>query len=134
MIIKWYFIVIYSRYMYRRYNMSEKKRFKQFQCDYMIHIYSIPSQSLLSSPLNPKNFTSPNKTLNICVCRFDRTCIYMWYKLKNGNTFICVYTYVCILTRWTSLPFQSMVHIFYLYIHLSWFTICYNGIRVSEEK
>ena len=32
----------------------------RFECDHMIHIYSIPSQSLLPSPLKP------NETLNVC--------------------------------------------------------------------
>ena len=51
--------------------MTNKTRFKRFQCDHMIHIYSIPSQSLLPSPLKLKCITSPNEKLNVsvyCVC------------------------------------------------------------------
>ena len=33
----------------------------------MIHIYYIPSQSLLPSPLKLKDVTSPNETINVCV-------------------------------------------------------------------
>ena len=40
----------------------------RFQCNYMNHPYSIPFQSLEPSPLKPQDFTSPNKTLNVCVC------------------------------------------------------------------
>ena len=49
---------------------DKKNRFKLFQCDHMIYIYSIPSQFLLPSHLQPKYITSPNKTLTcvLCVC------------------------------------------------------------------
>ena len=71
--------------MYNRYNICQKKtRLKQFQCDNMIHIYSIPSQSLLTSPLSPKDFTSPKETLNMCVyyvCADLTSLAYMWYEL-----------------------------------------------------
>ena len=56
--------------------MTNKNRFKLFQSDHMINIYSIPSQFLLPSPLKPKYIITPNKTL-MCVCRFDITYIYM---------------------------------------------------------
>ena len=55
----------------------KKTKFKQFQCDHMFHPYSIPFQSLLPSHLKPKDFTSPNKTLNLFQEIF---CIYK----KNG--------------------------------------------------
>ena len=47
--------------------MTNKTKFKLFQCDHMIYIYSIPSQFLLPSPLKPKYITSPNETLTLCL-------------------------------------------------------------------
>jgi len=52
----------------------------------MIHIHSIPSQFLLSSPL--KYITPPNESL---------TCVQIWQHLQiytinwNGNTLLCVW-------------------------------------------
>ena len=50
----------------------------------MIHIYSIPSQPLLPSPLSPKGFTSPKETLNMsvyCVCADFSSLAYICYEL-----------------------------------------------------
>ena len=68
--------------------MTNKTRFKLFQCDHIICIYSKPSKFLPSSPLKPNYITFPKETL-ICVCRFDITS-YIRYELKNGNTFLCI--------------------------------------------
>ena len=46
------------------------KKNKMFQFDHIIHIYSIPSQSLLPSPLKPKDFTSQTK--HLCVYTLAR--------------------------------------------------------------
>ena len=49
------------------YHMTNKTRFKLFQCDYMIYIYSVPSQFILPFLLKPKYIIYPNETLT-CVC------------------------------------------------------------------
>ena len=60
--------------------MINKTRFKLFQCNHMIFISSIPSPSLLPSPLKPKYITSPNETLT-CV-RADLTSLAYVYDIN----------------------------------------------------
>ena len=46
--------------------------------------FSILSQSLLPSPRKPKDLTSPDETLNVClysVCADFTSLAYIWYKL-----------------------------------------------------
>ena len=68
--------------------LSKKTWFMWFRCNHMIHIHSIPSQFLLSSPLNPKYITPPNETVT-CVCA-DLTSLADIYINWNWNTHLCV--------------------------------------------
>ena len=56
----------------------------KFQCYHIIHLYSVPSQSHLPSPINPYDFTSPNESLNVCeyCVSVDLTSLArIWYKV-----------------------------------------------------
>ena len=55
----------------------------------MIHIYSIPSQFHLASPLKPKYITIPNETVT-CVCADLKSLADIYYKLEIHITHLCV--------------------------------------------
>ena len=59
-------------------NICKETKLTRFQCNYMIHLYSLPYtffQSPLPSPHKEQDFTIPDKSLMsvciVCVCKFD---------------------------------------------------------------
>ena len=104
------------------YHMANKTKFKLFQCDHLIYIYSKPSQFLLPSPLRPKYITSPNDHLTcVCiVCAYLTSLLYIWYKLKNGNKFLFYF---------------SQLYKYYTFnLHLSWFQARQSFLIDLAEK
>ena len=101
--------------MYRKYDIYivKKTKFNLFQCDHMIHIYSIPSPSLLPSPLKPKTLHLQTKHFTSVADLTSLVYFSINYRMEI-HFFVIILLLYCICMRWIFLPFQLTVYILYL--------------------
>ena len=66
--------------------LSQKTRFKGFQCNYMIHIHSIPSHF----PFSAKIHYTPKRNSSECVCADLTTRSDIYYKLVWKYSYLCL--------------------------------------------